>query len=137
MTDSQSSDKNSDAILNRRKKQRIPIESSAKQTEPTLQINVGFHAWTIVNISIGGLCLQLKEPFEPEFGSTGYLYLEDSSSDQSSRYKIDLRWIEQGQDWKLVGFEFSDSESKAYKSIRSWLDQPAMEEDELTGTHWL
>ncbi|WP_255022630.1 PilZ domain-containing protein [Cyanobium sp. T1G-Tous] len=134
-SDSQSSEKNDDASLNRRKKQRIPIESRGKQPEPTLHINGDFYPCTIVNISIGGLCLGLKEPFEPDSGSIGYISLESETSDQNTRHRIFLRWIEQVQDGKLAGFEFSDSESKAYESIRPWLDQPVMEEDELTGMH--
>ena len=133
----QPSNRDDNTDPNRRRGLRIPIGSSGKQPEATLHINGGRHPCTIVNISIGGLCLQLKEGFEPGSDASGHLSLDSGDSDQSAKHTINLRWVEQSQDVMIAGFEFSGSEPEAYESIRSRLDLPKMEADELTGINWL
>lgn len=136
-TSEQTSNSDDDRDPKRRRGQRIPIESSGKQPKAALHINGGCYPCTIVNISIGGLCLQLKEGFEPGLNSSGYLTIENESSDLEAKYTINMRWLEQNQDWVIAGFEFSGSEAGAYESIRSCLIQPTMEADPLTGMDWL
>jgi c-di-GMP-binding flagellar brake protein YcgR len=121
----------------RRERSRIPIQSSHNQPEASLQINGECHRCTIVNISLGGVCLQLADQIQPAANCSGFLSLANEPSNQNTRHEVHLRWIEQDKEWMLAGFEFSGSDPETYESIRSWLGQPSMQTDDLTGINWL
>ena len=123
--------------LNRRRKRRIPIGDQNKQTAAHLHINHTSYPCSIVNMSSGGLCLKLKDTFDPGPDPDGYLSLDKAGAVPGDEHAIRLRWIERGQGWVVAGVEFSGSEAATAESILSWLGHPKTEHDQLTGVEWL
>ena len=88
-------------------------------------------------MSSGGLCLKLKNGFDPGPDPDGTLCLKTAGTNPWEEHAIRLRWIERDQGWVVAGFEFSGSETATAESILSWLGHPKTEHDQLTGVEWL